>query len=143
MCHIMCTKVHARTRILKLLSIWFIYWTHTFLSSRNETVCILGLSQLSCFSLITPTPKCHSALPSVARDTFHFFISLCLCSGWLFGLQILCPLHPTTPISNSHASFKPNSNVWSLPSLHASLSHIHLKLTSATQSYMYISLPPL
>lgn len=143
MCHIMCTKVHARTQILKLLSIWFIYWTHTFLSSIKETVCILGLSQLSCFSLITPTPKCHSALPSVAHDTFHFFISLCLCSGWLFGLQILCPLHPTTPISNSHASFKPNSNVWSLPSLHASLSHIHLKLTSATQSYTYISLPPL
>ena len=87
----MCTKVHAHTRILKLLSIWFIYWMHTFLSSRNKTVCILGLSQLSCFSPITPTPKCHSTLPSMARDTFHFFISLCLCSGWPFCRDTVSP----------------------------------------------------
>ena len=87
----MCTKVHAHTRILKLLSIWFIYWMHTFLSSRNKTVCNLGLSQLSCFSPITPTPKCHSTLPSMARDTFHFFISLCLCSGWPFCRDTVSP----------------------------------------------------
>lgn len=99
-------------------------------------------SGLSSFLVLasSPTPQ-NSALCLALRGSWYLplFISLCLCSGWFFGLQILCPLHPTTPLSNSHASSSPIQT--SGPSFTSCLS---LSYTSQANFYtiLYVHLSP-
>lgn len=98
-----------------LLSIWFIYWRTHFSAPEMRLFAFWDYLSFLVLASSHSTPSATLPCPPwlVIPSTFSF---LCACVQAGSSAYRYCVLStPTTPISNSHASFKPNSNIWSLP----------------------------